>query len=75
MNFKQKQAIKIATERAANEKSGALHDLIIRTHVPSKWRFVDLETGQTWMYIDGIMTLDSESYIAMKANVIYGSRF
>lgn len=38
-------------EREANRLAGgSLTELVIRTHVPRKWRFVDLETGDVWMY-------------------------
>jgi len=26
-------------------------DITIRTHVPDKWRFVDLETGDVWKWV------------------------
>lgn len=40
-------------QREANRRAGgALTELTIRTHVPSKWRFVDLETGDVWRYND-----------------------
>lgn len=36
-------------EREAHRLSGDdLVELVIRTHVPSKWRIVDLETGDVW---------------------------
>jgi hypothetical protein len=33
-------------ERESNAES--LTELVIRTRVPSKWRFLDLETGDIW---------------------------
>lgn len=31
-------------------------DISIHTRVPSKWRWVDLETGDVWKYEDGRFT-------------------
>jgi len=38
-------------ERESNEN--LLHVIKIHTRVPSKWRFVDLETGHVWRWSVG----------------------
>jgi len=48
-----------AVERAANKASDTIHDLTIRTYVPSKWRFLDMETNQLWRFEDGKMKSDN----------------
>lgn len=42
--------MKFADIRAASNR---LHDLTIHTHVPQKWRAVDLETGDVWANVNG----------------------
>lgn len=37
-------------EREENRLNGTFNELTIRTRVPSKWRFVDLETGEVWKW-------------------------
>jgi hypothetical protein len=41
-------------EREKNRAAGLMQKLSINTRVPSKWRFVDLETGDIWKW-DGRM--------------------
>lgn len=43
---------KIAKERESN---GSLVSITIKSHVPSKWRFVDLETGDIWKWDDNTL--------------------
>ena len=40
---------KFRKEREANKVT----PITINTRVPSKWRFVDLETGEVWTSLDG----------------------
>lgn len=37
-------------ERRLNEKASRTVEITIKTRVPSKWRFVDLETGDVWKW-------------------------
>ena len=37
-------------ERERNREKGVTHKITIETRVPSKWRFVDLETGDVWLW-------------------------
>jgi hypothetical protein len=37
-------------ERERNRLTGNLIELVIRTNVPTKWRFVDMETGDIWRH-------------------------
>jgi hypothetical protein len=41
---------KYQAEREANFNDERLVSITIRTRAPSKWRFVDLETSQSWMW-------------------------
>jgi len=63
MNKKQKMAVEFGLERAANQQEDKIHELVIRTRVPSKWRFIDLETGQVWKYENGLPVLDESTKI------------
>ena len=56
----QEQRIAFAIERAKNYKENNLHELTISTRVPSKWRFLDLETGQVWKSKDGRFVLSKD---------------
>lgn len=37
----------IAEQRA---KDGPVKEIVLRTRVPEKWRFIDLETSEVWMH-------------------------
>lgn len=37
-------------ERKLNAKARRTVEITIKTHVPGKWRFVDLETGDIWKW-------------------------
>jgi hypothetical protein len=39
--------------RAEREAHPECVEMTIRSRVPSKWRFVDLETGDVWQWRDG----------------------
>ncbi len=38
-------------DKARQNAGDKLHEITIKTHVPEKWRFVDLETGDIWQWI------------------------
>lgn len=46
-------------EREKNRAAGRMEKLSINTRVSSKWRFVDLETGDIWKW-DGRMFLQAD---------------
>jgi hypothetical protein len=39
--------------RAEREAHPECVEMTIKSRVPSKWRFVDLETGDVWQWRDG----------------------
>jgi len=53
--------ISFAEERYNNTTSQSLHHLTIETYVPSKWRFIDLETNTTWKFDNGEFVEDTKS--------------
>jgi hypothetical protein len=57
-------------KRAAEERAQNKDVLVtgtIRTHVPCKWRFVDLETGDVWgMEPDGSLTRRTDIEVRIK---------
>lgn len=51
----EEQEIKALAEiiKKEREENAPCVDMTISSHVPSKWRFVDLETGDIWKWVDG----------------------
>lgn len=46
-----------------------LTEMTIWSNDPGKWRFVDLETGQVWMYVDGNFVEDLDHQMVKTEDV------
>lgn len=48
--MKRKALDSFRTERRKSREREQIEEIMLRTRVPSKWRLVDLETEEVWMW-------------------------